>query len=69
MLNPVDHLTYTILLCDDMEAMKAFREAGVDAAMVEDHVPRLDEGDAQYLSRAYALGYIRALLDAVKRGH
>ena len=55
---------------DMMEAMKAFNEVGVDAPMVEDHVPVLEQGARQqYRSRAYALGYMRALIDAVKRGH
>ena len=52
---------------DMMEAMKAFHDVGVDAPMVEDHVPVLEEGSKkQFRSRAYAFGYIRALLDAVQ---
>ena len=54
---------------DMMEAMKVFHEVGVDVSMVEDHVPILEDGlipAKQYRSRAYAYGYIRALLDAVK---
>ena len=55
---------------DMMEAMKAFHESGVDAPIVEDHVPRLKEdGTRQFRTRSFAMGYIRALLDAVKRGH
>ena len=55
---------------DMMEAMKAFHESGVDAPIVEDHVPHLQEGDPhQFRTRSYALGYIRALMDAVQRGH
>ncbi len=53
---------------DMMEAMKAFHESGVDAPIVEDHVPRLKEDDTrQFRTRSYAMGYIRALMDAVKR--
>ncbi len=52
---------------DMMEAMKAFHDVGVYAPMVEDHVPELEEGSKkQFRSRAYAFGYIRALLDAVQ---
>ena len=55
---------------DMMEAMKAFYESGVDAPIVEDHVPHLKEGGTrQFRTRSYALGYIRALMDAVQRGH
>lgn len=55
---------------DMMEAMKAFYESGVDAPIVEDHVPHLKEdGTRQFRTRSYALGYIRALMDAVQRGH
>ena len=55
---------------DMMEAMKAFHEVGVDAPLVEDHIPRWEEeGTRQDQARAYALGYIRALIDSVKRGH
>ncbi len=50
---------------DMMEAMKAFYEACVDAPVVEDHVPVLEEGSGkQYRSRAHAMGYIKALMDA-----
>ena len=52
---------------DMMEAMKAFYEAGVDAPVVEDHVPVLEEGSGkQYRARAHAMGYIKALMDAAK---
>ena len=55
---------------DMMEAMKTFHEVGFDGPMVDDHVPHLVEGSKQqYRSHAYAMGYIKALIDAVKRGH
>jgi len=38
-------------------------------AMVDNHVPDLVEGsERQYRSHAYAMGYIKALIDAVKPG-
>jgi mannonate dehydratase len=51
---------------DMMEAMKAFHEVGFDGPIVDDHVPDLVEGSRkQYRSHAYAMGYIRALIDVV----
>ena len=55
---------------DMMEAMKAFHEVGYDGPMIDDHVPRLvEDSKRQYRSHAYAMGYMKALIDAVKGGH
>ena len=47
--------------CVDMvQAMRAFREVGFDGPMVEDHVPQMTAGSAQWTAKAFALGYMRA---------
>ena len=53
---------------DMMKAMRAFYDAGVEAPLVEDHVPVLEEGanNKQYRARANAMGYIKALMDVAK---
>lgn len=50
-----------------LKAMQAYQEVGFDGPMIEDHVPVVS-GDTPYghMSRAYAMGYIQALMDAVK---
>ena len=52
---------------DPMESMRAYQEVGFDGPMVEDHVPELaiDHESIKYTSRAYALGYMKALMDNV----
>ena len=54
---------------DPMESLLAYDEAGVDCPMIDDHVPRLatDPEGRHNTSRAYALGYMKALLDNVGR--
>ena len=54
---------------DPMAAMLTYEEVGVDCPMIDDHVPRLDiDSEGQhYTSRAYAMGYMKALLDNVSR--
>lgn len=54
---------------DPMESLLAYEEAGVDCPMIDDHVPRLvlDPDGRHQTSRAYALGYMKALLDNVGR--
>ena len=54
---------------DPMEAMLAYREAGFDGPMIDDHVPHLPfDGDGpQQRSHAFALGYMKALMDHVGR--
>lgn len=52
---------------DMAKAMLLYAEAGVDVPFIDDHVPHLSEDDAyQHRSRAFAMGYIKALLDAFR---
>ncbi len=53
---------------DMLEAMRAYHEIGYRYAMMPDHTPRI-AGDTPYghRGRAYAIGYMRALIDAVSR--
>jgi len=48
------------------EAMKAYKEIGFSGFFLDDHVPHI-AGDSpwSHRSRAYAIGYIQALIDAV----
>ena len=47
--------------------MRAFFEAGVNAPLVEDHVPLREEGSGrQYRAVANAMGYIKALMDVAR---
>ena len=51
---------------DMAKAVRLYREAGVDVPLLDDHVPHLThDDDHQHRSRAFAMGYIRALLDAL----
>ena len=51
---------------DELEAIKALRDAGFDGVLLPDHVPRM-ENDTQWGHRANAFtaGYIRGLLKSV----
>ncbi len=50
---------------DMARAMRLYRQAGVDVPMIEDHVPHLSDDDEHpHRSRAFAIGYIKALLDS-----
>ena len=49
---------------DMVRAMRTFREVGFDGPMVEDHVPVMCAGPAQWPARAFALGYMRAAMQA-----
>ena len=52
---------------DMAKAMRLYDEAGVDVPFIDDHVPHISEDDPnQHRSRAFAMGYIKALLDAVR---
>ena len=44
--------------------MRAFREFGFDGPMVEDHVPQMTAGPEQWPAKAFALGYMRAVMQA-----
>ena len=48
------------------EAMKAYKEVGFDGPMIVDHTPHVvDDTDWGHRGRAYAMGYIKALIDIV----
>ena len=49
-----------------LEAMKAYKEVGFDGPMIVDHTPHII-GDTKWghRGRAYAIGYMRALIEAV----
>ena len=49
---------------DMVQAMRAFREFGFDGPMVEDHVPQMTAGPEQWPAKAFALGYMRAVMQA-----
>lgn len=53
---------------DMLEAMRAYHDIGYRYAMMPDHTPQI-AGDTPYghRGRAYAIGYMRALMDAVSR--
>ena len=49
-----------------LEAMFAYKEVGYEGALMYDHVPVLDTNDEKnHASIAFAVGYMRALLDVV----
>ena len=51
---------------DMAKAMRLYSEAGVDVPCIEDHVPHLSVDDeGQHRSRAFAMGYIKALIDSM----
>ncbi len=52
---------------DMAKAMRLYDEAGVDVPFIDDHVPHISDDDPyQHRSRAFAMGYIKALLDVVR---
>ena len=69
---PVPRFTETFIdegYVDMAEAMRAYKESGVDVAMVDDHVPDMvADADGQYRAHAHAMGYLKGLRDAVSAG-
>ena len=54
---------------DMHKAMRLYSESGVTGPFIEDHVPHVAGDDShQHRSRAFAIGYIKALLDTVASG-
>ena len=56
---------------DMREAMQAYYEIGFDGPFIPDHVPLLSlrpNENAKFASEAYAMGYIKALIDEVTLG-
>jgi mannonate dehydratase len=50
---------------DMLEAIQAYKEAGFDGVITPDHAPRVEgETGYGYRGRAFALGYIKALMHA-----
>ena len=51
---------------DMFEAMKAYKEVGFDGPIIVDHTPHIvDDSTWGHRGRAYAMGYIKALMDVV----
>jgi len=51
---------------DMFEAMKTYKEVGFDGPMIVDHTPRVvDDTTWGHRGRAYAMGYIKALIDVL----
>lgn len=48
---------------DMYRVMRAFVEVGYDQSMILDHTPRFAKGFAQGAGTAYAIGYMRALME------
>ena len=52
---------------DMLRAMQTYKEAGFEGPFMMDHTPGFPGGDAARAGRAYAVGYIRALIQTVYR--
>ena len=50
------------------EAMQAYSEVGFDGPMIDDHVPGVVGDKSGYRSRAFAMGYIKGLIDFATLG-
>ena len=53
---------------DMIEAMEAYHRLGFEGTFIDDHVPGVVGDTNGLISRAHAMGYIRALIDTVTRG-
>ena len=56
---------------DMLEAMRAYHEVGFDGPFIPDHVPSIGVDSPtgpRYAAEAYAMGYIKALIDNVTGG-
>jgi mannonate dehydratase len=51
---------------DMLKAMRVYKEVGYDGMMMPDHVPRVEGDEGQAQGFAYAFGYIKALIAAVR---
>jgi mannonate dehydratase len=52
---------------DMLQAMQTYREVGFEGPFMMDHTPGLPQEEAQWVGRAFAVGYIRATIQAVYR--
>jgi mannonate dehydratase len=51
---------------DMLKAMKTWKEVGFDGPMIPDHLPHMKgDSDYQHRARAHAIGYMKALMQAV----
>lgn len=50
---------------DMRRAMEVYRDNGFDGPYMMDHTPKFPGGNSQWLGKAYAVGYIRALIQTV----
>lgn len=51
---------------DMAEAVEVYKEVGFDGPVIEDHVPTMiGDGPGKYRARAHAMGYTKALIDAI----
>ena len=53
---------------DMLQAMRAYRDAGFQGPFMMDHSPQLPAGASPWVGKAYAIGYIRALIQNVYAG-
>ena len=52
---------------DMVKMMETYRDAGFNGPFMMDHTPQFPNGDSFYAGHAFAVGYIRALIQAVYR--
>ena len=53
---------------DTFEVVKTLKDVGFDGFLITDHVPKMvDDTPWGHRGRAYAIGYIRALIDVVEK--
>ncbi len=50
---------------DMRKAMEVYKEIGFNGPFMMDHTPRFSQGRADWVGRAYAVGYMRALIQTV----
>ena len=49
------------------EAMQTYREIGFEGPFMMDHTPSFPQANTQWAGRAFAVGYIRSMIQAVYR--
>ena len=52
---------------DMYEAMQVYREVGFAGPFMLDHIPGIPQQNSHWAARGFAIGYIRAMLQAVYR--
>ena len=50
---------------DMLEAMRTYKEIGFEGPFMMDHTPSFPQPSATFVGRAFAVGYIRATIQAV----